>query len=60
MKEKPKTKIISQRQRKHLSYPQRKATCRETVEWGEKEAQCTFHLISGEGAATGGSFKICV
>ena len=38
--------------------PQGTASCRETVDWGEKEAYRTFDLVAGEGALTGGHFEI--
>jgi len=59
IKERSKTKTITQKHWKHFfSQPHGTATCRATVVWGQQETQCIFHLISGEGATTGGYFKI--
>jgi len=56
---KPKTSVILYRQRKHFFCgPQGTASCRETVDWGEKEAYHAFDLVAGEGALTGGNFEI--
>lgn len=59
IKEKPKTTVILYRQRMNFFWdPQGTASCRETVDWGEKEAYRTFDLVAGEGALTGGHFEI--
>jgi hypothetical protein len=59
VKEKTKKTVIPWRKRKHFFWnPQGTASCRRTVEWGEKEAHRSFGLVAGEGAITGGHFEI--
>ena len=62
IKEVPKTekKILKGKENTCSPHPHGMTNCQGTMEWGEKETECAFHLAAGSGATPGGYFKISI